>query len=95
MSVLPMQFVLVNDVVSPKAAICAQCALPLARRYLRDLCTSKCYCRIECCPRWIPVSGMLGSTAPASPFGLSMTWPQLTFDVATALFDNAWGFSRD
>jgi hypothetical protein len=95
MSVPTMKFVLVNDMASPKASICAWCALPLDRRYLHDLSTSKCYCGVECYPRWMLVSGTFGSTAPASPFELSMTWAQLTFGVASALFDSAWGYSRD
>jgi hypothetical protein len=35
------------------------------------------------------------SDQSANPFELAMTWPQLTFDVASLLFDKAWGGHRD
>ena len=41
------------------------------------------------------MSEFVGSIAPATPFELAMIWPQLTFDVASAVFDNAWGDHRD
>jgi hypothetical protein len=30
----------------------------------------------------------------ATPFELAVAWPKLTVDVASALFDSAWGDNR-
>jgi hypothetical protein len=39
-------------------------------------------------------SVFVGSIAPAYPFELAATWPRLTVDVASALFDGAWSDHR-
>ena len=95
MPVHKMTFVVVNNMAPRNPSVCAECSRPLARSYLHDLSTSKRYCGIECHPRWMVVSGIIGSIAPTVPFELAMTWPQLTFDVASPLFDSAWGDHRD
>jgi hypothetical protein len=41
------------------------------------------------------VSGFTGSVTPMDPFEFAITWPKLTVDVATALFDSALGDHRD
>jgi hypothetical protein len=89
MSVRKMKFVLVNDIASYRPSVCAACSRPLKSGYLHDLSTSRRYCGIKCHPRWIVVSGIVGSVAPATPFELAMIWPQLTCDVSSALFDSA------
>jgi hypothetical protein len=35
-------------------------------------------------------SGFVGSFAPMNPVEFAVTWPMLTVDVASALFDGAW-----
>jgi hypothetical protein len=37
------------------------------------------------------VSGFSGSIAPMNAFELAIAWPTLTVEVASALFDSAWG----
>ena len=32
-------------------------------------------CRIECYPKWMVVSGFVGSIAPTNPFELAIAWP--------------------
>jgi len=91
MSAHKMKFVLVNDMAPRKSSVCTECSLPLERGYLHDLSTSKRYCGIECYPQWMVMSGLVGSIAPANPFELAVAWPKLTVDVASALFDRAWG----
>jgi hypothetical protein len=95
MSFRKMKFVLVNDMAPYSPCACVACARPLELGYLHDLSTSKRYCGIECYPRWMVVSGIIGSIAPAPPYELAMTWPQLTFDVTSALFDSACSDHRD
>jgi hypothetical protein len=87
MSVHKMKFVLVNDMASRGPSVCTACLRPLERGYLRDLSTSKRYCGIECYPHSMVI-------APANPFELAVAWPKLTVDVASALFDSAWGDHR-
>jgi hypothetical protein len=41
------------------------------------------------------VSGFFGSVATTNPFELAIAWPTLTVDLASALFDSAWGYHRD
>jgi hypothetical protein len=94
MSVHNMKFVLVNDMAPRKPSVCTECSRPLERGYLRDLSASRRYCGIECCPPWMVVGGFAGSIAPTNPFELAIAWPKLTVDVATALFDSAWGDHR-
>jgi hypothetical protein len=36
----------------------------------------------------------VGSVATANPFELAVAWPKLTVDVASWLFDSAWGDHR-
>jgi hypothetical protein len=91
MSVHKMRFVLVNDMAPRKPSVCTECSRPLERGYLHDLSTSKRYCGIECCPQCVLVSGFVGTVAPTTPFYLAVAWPMLTVDVASALFDSAWG----
>ena len=91
MSVHKMKFVLVNDMALRKRSVCTECSRPLEQGYLHDLSTSKRYCGIECYPQWMVMSGLVGSIAPATPFELAVAWPKLTVDVASALFDRAWG----
>jgi hypothetical protein len=86
-----MKFVLVNDMAPYRPTVCAACSRPLKLGYLHDLSTSKRYCGIECQPRWMVASRMIGAT----PFELAMTWPQLTFDIASALFDSGRRDHRD
>jgi hypothetical protein len=90
MSVHKMKFVLVNEMAPRKASICTECSRPLERGYLHDLSTSSRYCGVECYPKWMVVSGFVGSIAPATPFELAFAWPKLTVDVAFVLFDRAW-----
>ena len=91
MSVHRMQFVLVNNMAPRKPSVCAACSRPLERGYLRDLSTSRRYCEIECYRQWIVVSELVGSGTTTDPLELAIAWPKLTIDVATALFDSAWG----
>jgi hypothetical protein len=95
MSVHTMEFVLVNDMAPRGTSLCTACSRPLEQGYLHDLSTSMRYCGIECYPRWIVVSGSVGSIAPTNPLELAIAWPMLTVDVASALFDSAWGEDRD
>jgi hypothetical protein len=91
MSVHKMNFVVVNDMAPRNPSVCAACSRPLERGYLHDLSTSKRYCGVECYPL---VSGFVGSVAPTNAFELAVAWPRLTVDVASALFDSAWGDRR-
>ena len=91
MSVHKMKFVVVNNMAPRRLSVCTACSRPLERGYLHDLSTSKRYCGIECYPQWMVMSGLVGSIAPATPFELAVAWPKLTVDVASALFDRAWG----
>ena len=91
MSVHQMTLVLVNDMALRKPSVCTECSRPLEQGYLHDLSTSKRYCGIECYPQRMVVSGFVGSIAPATPFEPAVAWPKLTVDVASALFDSAWG----
>ncbi len=95
MSAHKMTFVVVNDMVPRNRVLCAACLLPLERGYLHDFSTSKRYCGIECYPRSMVIGGFAGSAAPTYPFELAIALPQLTVDVASALFDSAWGDYRD
>jgi len=90
MSVHTLKFVLVNNMAPRNPCVCAACSRPLERSYLRDLSTSKRYCGIECYFQWMVVSGFVGLIAPATPFELAVACPNLTVDVASALFDSAW-----
>ncbi|MEH2482388.1 hypothetical protein V1282_005745 [Nitrobacteraceae bacterium AZCC 2146] len=94
MSVHKMKFVLVNDMAPRRTSICTACSRPLEQGYLHDLSTSRRYCGIECYPRWMVVGGFIGSVATTNPFELAIAWPKLTVDVASALFDSAWGDHR-
>jgi hypothetical protein len=94
MPVHNLKFVLVNDMAPRRPSVCTECSQPLERSYLHDLSTSKRYCGIACYPQWMLVSGFLGSIAPANPFELAIAWPKLTVDVASVLFDSAWGDHR-
>jgi len=94
MSAHKLKFVLVNDMTPRRPSVCAECSRPLEQAYLHDLSTSKRYCGIECYPKWMVVSGFVGSIAPTNPFELAIAWPKLTVDVASALFDSArWATS--
>jgi hypothetical protein len=86
-----MKFVVVNSMTPRSPAACAACSRPLERGYLHDLSSSKRYCGTECYPRRMIVSG---SVVPVNPFELAIAWPTLTVDVASALFDSAWGNNR-
>jgi hypothetical protein len=90
MSVHKMKFVVVNNVAPRRPSTCTACSRPLERGYLHDLTTSRRYCGVECYPRWMVVSGFVGSVALTNPFELAIAWPKLTVDVASALFDSAW-----
>jgi hypothetical protein len=81
-----MRFVLVNDMPPRNPSACAACSRPLERGYLHELSTSRRYCGVEC----YPLSGFVGSVA----FELAIAWPKLTADVASAMFDSAWGNYR-
>jgi hypothetical protein len=94
MSAHKLKFVLVNDMAPRKPSVCTECSRPLDRGYLHDLSTSKRYCGRECYPQWMQVSGFVGSVAPTNPFELAIVWPKVTVDVASALFDSAWGDHR-
>jgi hypothetical protein len=72
MSSHKMKLVLVNDMAPHRPSVCAARSRPLNRGYLHDLSTSKRYCGIECYPRWMVVSGILGSIAPTNPFELAI-----------------------
>jgi hypothetical protein len=88
---MSVQFVLVNNMAPRNPSVCVACSQPLERGYLRDLSTSRRYCGIECYRRWIVVSEFVGSGAITNSFELAIAWPKLTVDVASALFDSAWG----
>jgi hypothetical protein len=94
MSVHNMKFVVVNNMTPRNPAVCALCSQPLERGYVHDLSTLRHYCGVECYPRWLVASGLLGSAATTNPFELAIAWPKLTVDVASALFGNAWGDHR-
>ena len=91
MSVHKMQFVVVNNMAPRNPSVCAACSRPLERGYLHDLAASRRYCGVECYPM---VSGFVGSFATTTPFELAIAWPKLTIDVASSLFDSAWGDHR-
>ena len=91
MSVHKMKFVLVNNLAPRNPSVCTTCSRPLERAYLHDLSTSRRYCGIECYHGWL-VSGFAGSIT--TTFELAIAWPKLTIDVASALFDSAWGDHR-
>jgi hypothetical protein len=91
MPVHKLRFVLVNNMAPRRPSVCTECSRPLERGYLHDLSTSNRYCGIECYPQWMVVSGFAGFIAPATPFEFAAAWPKLTVDVASALFDSAWG----
>jgi hypothetical protein len=91
MPVQNMKFVVVNNSAPRNPSICSECSRPLERGYLHDLSTSRRYCGVEC---YSLVSGFVGSVATANPFELAIAWPKLTVDVASSLFDNAWGDRR-
>jgi hypothetical protein len=91
MPVHKLKFVVVNNMAPGRPSVCTECSRPLEQGYLHDLSTSKRYCGIECYPQWMVVSGFVGSIAPVNPFELAVAWPKLTVDVASALFDSAWG----
>ena len=86
-----MKFVVVNNRAPHNASVCAARARPLGRGYLHDLSISRRYCGVECYPL---VSGFVGPVATANPFELAIAWPKLTVDVASSLFDSAWGDHR-
>jgi hypothetical protein len=94
MRVHKLKFVLVNNMAPRRPSVCTQCSRPLEWGYLHDLSTSNRYCGTGCYPHWMVMNGFVGSIAPASPFELVAAWPQLTVDVASALFDSAWGDHR-
>ena len=93
-SVHKMRFVVVNDMAPRNPSVCAACSRPLERGYLYDLSTSRRYCGVECHPRWIALSGFVGSIALSNAFELAIAWPTLMVDVAAALFDSAWSDHR-
>jgi len=86
-----LKFVVVNNRAPRNASVCAACARPLEEGYLHDLSISRRYCGIECYPL---MSGFVGSLATAHLFDLTVAWPELTIDVASSLFDSAWGDHR-
>jgi hypothetical protein len=90
MPVHKMNFVLVNDVAPRRTSICSACSRPLKQGYIHDLSTLRCYCGVACYPRWMKISGFVGSFVPTNLFELAVAWPKLTVDVTTALFDSAW-----
>ena len=94
MSVHRMKFVLVNNLAPRSCPACAACSPPLEQGYLHDLATSRRYCGVKCYPQWTAAGGFAGSIGPAAAFELAVAWPQLTVDVASALFDCAWGNHR-
>jgi hypothetical protein len=90
---MSVQFVLVNNMAPRKPSVCMACSQPLEHGYLHDLSTSRRYCGTECYRRWIMVSKFVGSGTTTDPLELAIAWPKLTIDVASALFDSAWGAS--
>ena len=94
MPVHKMKFVVVNNMAPRNPSVCVEYLPPLERGYLHDLSTSKRYCGIECYPQWTLVSGFFGSIGPTTSFEFAIAWPKLTVDVASALFDSAWGDHR-
>jgi hypothetical protein len=94
MSVHKMKFVVVNNMSPRNPSVCEACSRPLERGYLHDLSSSRRYCGVACYPRWMVVSGFGGSVATTNPFELAIAWPTLTVDVASALFESAWGDHR-
>jgi hypothetical protein len=94
MSVHKMKFVLVNNMAPRNPSVCPACSRPLEGGYLHDLSASRRYCGVECYSRWVAVGGFAESVATNS-FELAIAWPKLTADVASALFDSAWGARRD
>jgi hypothetical protein len=90
-----MKFVLVNNMVPRDPSVCAACSRPLERGYLHDLSSSRHYCGVQCYPRWMVVSGFIGSVAQTSAFEFAIAWPRLTVDVASALFVSTWRDHRE
>ena len=86
MSVHNIRFVVVNNMPPRNPSACAACSRPLEQGYLHDRSNSRHYCGVEC----YPLSKFVGSIA----FELAIAWPKLTADVASALFDSAWGDYR-
>jgi hypothetical protein len=91
MPVHKMKFVLVNNMAPPNRSVCVACSRPLERGYLHDLSISRRYCGVEC---YAFGSGFVGLVATANLFELAAAWPKLTVDVASSLFDSAWGDHR-
>src|SRR5262249_6505859 len=90
MAARKMRFVLVNDTAPPATSVCSACSQPLRQGYLHDVSTSRRYCGIECYPQWLMASGFIESFATMTAFEFALAWPNLTVDVASALFDSAW-----
>jgi hypothetical protein len=88
---MSVQFVLVNNRAPRNPSVCMACSQPLEQGYLHDLSSSRRYCGIECYRRWLMVSEFVGSGTTTDPLELAIAWPKLTIDVASALFDSAWG----
>jgi hypothetical protein len=88
---MSVQFVLVNNRAPRNPSVCTACSQPLEQGYLHDLSSSRRYCGIECYRRWLVVSEFVGSGTTTDPLELAIAWPKLTIDVASALFDSAWG----
>jgi hypothetical protein len=84
-----MRFVVVNDMAPRNTEVCTACSRPLEQGYLRDISTSRRDCAVACYPRWMVVSGFVGSFAPMNPVESAIAWPLLTVDVASALFESA------
>ncbi|MET4278843.1 hypothetical protein [Bradyrhizobium sp. F1.2.6] len=94
MAIPTMKFVVVNNMAPRSSAVCAACSRPLERAYFHDLSSSKHYCGIKCYPRRTTVCSFAGSIATMNLYELAIAWPTLTVDVASALFDSAWGINR-
>jgi hypothetical protein len=91
MPVHKIKFVVVNNMAPRNRSVCVACSRLLERGYLHDLSTSRRYCGVECYPL---ATGFVGSVSTANLFELAIAWPRLTVDVASSLFDSAWGDHR-
>ncbi|WP_354120159.1 hypothetical protein [Bradyrhizobium sp. LA6.12] len=80
-----------NNTVPRGSAVCATCSQPLEPGYLRDLSSSKRYCGIACYPRQMMTTSFVGLAVAMDLYALAIAWPTLTVNVASALFDSAWG----
>ena len=91
MPVHKMKFVLVNNIAPRNPSVCAECLFATAGTglFYTIFPPQSAIAGSSATPRWMVVSGFVGSVAPTNPFELAIAWPKPTVDVASALFDRA------